>query len=132
MAWTPPEKPTPSTYFGEVISRIKVFIDRTFSYLLPDYITNPIPSRLSPGKKLIFIQTQAEPDESHIEEVYCRYEVFFKWQGFDNAHLIRAFGLADPGYVEENEELMTQAEGTALRYANREYMVVGNKVIKKL
>jgi multimeric flavodoxin WrbA len=45
-------------YYGEVSSQLKGFIDRTFSFLVPDYTTNPNPSRLQSNKKLVFIQTQ--------------------------------------------------------------------------
>jgi len=45
-------------YYGEVASQIKAFIDRTYSFLASDYVTNPHPSRLSPGKKMVFILTQ--------------------------------------------------------------------------
>jgi multimeric flavodoxin WrbA len=37
-------------YYGDISGQLKCFIDRTFSYLVPDYVTNPNPSRLPPGK----------------------------------------------------------------------------------
>lgn len=64
------------TYFADVSSQLKSFIDRTYSYLVPDYLTNPNPSRLSPGKKLIFIQTQAQPDENQFDDIFSRYDYF--------------------------------------------------------
>jgi len=47
------------TYYGDVSGQLKCFMDRTYSYLKPDYITNSQPSRLAPGKKLVFIITRA-------------------------------------------------------------------------
>jgi len=100
-------------YYGEVSSQLKSFIDRTFSYLVPDYMTNPQPSRLSPGKKLVFILAQGYPDESKYADVFPKYESFFKWYGFDESHLIRACGVSAPGAVEEREDIMNLAEETA-------------------
>jgi multimeric flavodoxin WrbA len=48
-------------YFWDVTGQLKTFMDRTFSYLVPDFITNPQKSRLSPEKKLVFILTQGNP-----------------------------------------------------------------------
>lgn len=37
-------------YFGDVSAQLKMFIDRTYSYLVPDFLNSPEPSRLKPGK----------------------------------------------------------------------------------
>jgi multimeric flavodoxin WrbA len=100
-------------YYGEVSSQLKAFIDRTFSYLVPDYATNPNPCRLAPGKKLVFIQAQGEPDESRFADVFPRYDWFLKWYGFSDSFLIRACGVYDKGDVESREDVMQLAEGTA-------------------
>ena len=100
-------------YYGEVSSQLKAFIDRTYSYLVPDYPTNPKPCRLVPGKKLVFIQTQGHPDESQFADVFPRYEFFFKWYGFKESHLIRACGVFNKGDVEGREDVMRLAEETA-------------------
>jgi multimeric flavodoxin WrbA len=100
-------------YFGEVSSQLKGFIDRTFSYLVPDYGTNPNPSRLSPGKQLVFILSQGQPDEKRFADVFPRYAYFFKWFGFDEAYLIRACGVRNQGDVEAREDVMVLAAETA-------------------
>ena len=100
-------------YYGEVSSQLKAFIDRTFSYLVPDYVTNPNPSRLSPGKRLVFIQAQGHPDENLFNDVFPRYNGFFKWYGFEEGNLVRACGVRDKGDVEKNEDVMKLAEETA-------------------
>jgi len=76
------------TYYGEVSSQMKGFIDRTFSYLKPDYMTNSIPSRLQGGKQLVFIQTQAQPDENQFADVFpwC-----FKRSWLNIAYVLRVF-----------------------------------------
>ncbi|MFQ3573401.1 MAG: flavodoxin family protein, partial [Thermodesulfovibrionales bacterium] len=58
------------TYYGEVSSQLKAFIDRTFSFLNPDYVTNPKKSRLDEGKKLVFIIAQGHPDEEFFKDVF--------------------------------------------------------------
>jgi len=101
------------TYFGDLSSQLKGFIDRSYSYLPPDYITNPGPSRLSPGKKLVFILTQGNPDQERFADIFERYDYFFKWYGFAESHLIRACGVREAGAVEAREDVMKLAETTA-------------------
>ncbi|SPD74573.1 NADPH-dependent FMN reductase [uncultured Desulfobacterium sp.] len=106
------------TYYGDLSSQLKAFVDRTFSFLVPDYQTNANPSRLSPGKKLVFIQTQARPDQNAFSDVFPRYEGFFKWYGFDGAYLIRACGVVQAGEVETHKEVLSLAEETARKILN--------------
>lgn len=101
------------TYYGDLSSQLKAFIDRTFSFLVPDYQTNPNPCRIRAGKKLVFIQTQAEPDKNAFSDVFPRYEAFFKWYGFDGTHLIRACGVVDAGEVQTHKDVLSLAEETA-------------------
>ena len=44
------------TYYGNVSSQLKAFIDRTYSWLKPDYLSNPATSRGS----LIKMDTKVE------------------------------------------------------------------------
>lgn len=99
-------------YYGDITSQIKAFMDRTFSYLTPDYRTSSNPTRLGP-KKLLFVQTQGSPDESQYADIYLRYQMFLKWQGFKETRLIRACGIG-PGSVDEvPEAVLHQAEEAA-------------------
>ena len=100
-------------YYGDLSSQLKAFVDRTFSYLAPDYATNPKPSRLPPGKKLVFIQAQGHPDENLFDDIFPRYDGFFTWYGFEAGNLIRACGVHDKGDVENREDIMNLAEDTA-------------------
>ena len=100
-------------FFGEVSSQLKGFIDRTFSYLLPDFATNPNPSRLAVGKKLVFIQTQAEPDERQFGDIFPRYDAFFRWYGFKDNHLIRCAGVSDKGEAEARRDVLDRIEEVA-------------------
>lgn len=100
-------------YYGDVTSQLKGYIDRTFSYLVPDYRNNSIPSRLTPGKKLVFIQTQGQADEAFFADIFPRYEKFMKWQGFDEAYLLRACGVSSLEDVLSKQDLLQQVERTA-------------------
>jgi multimeric flavodoxin WrbA len=104
-------------YYGEVSSQLKAFIDRTFSYLAPDYVTNPHPSRLAPGKQLVMILTQGYPGDERFADVFPRYDGFFKWYGFTDSYLIRACGVRDLGEVENQPQVLQQAEETARKIA---------------
>lgn len=100
-------------YFGDVTAQLKGFIDRTFSYLVPDYYANPQPSRLPPGKKLVMVLTQGMADEQIFADVYPRYEGFLKWEGFADSRLIRACGVTPTTRPEKLKPWMEQAEQVA-------------------
>ncbi len=100
-------------YFADVTAQMKMFIDRTFSYFVPDFMTNPVPGRLNPGKQLVFIQTQAQPDEKLYNDIYPKYEFFFQVLGFKDNHLIRATGVNDAGDAEKQDRIMKLAESLA-------------------
>lgn len=100
-------------YYWDVSSQLKAFLDRTFSYLVPDFRTNPQKSRLSPGKKLVFILAQNNPDRDSFRDIFPKFDYFFKAYGFVESHLIRAFGVSEPGEVQTHEDVMELAEKTA-------------------
>jgi multimeric flavodoxin WrbA len=102
-------------YYWDVSSQAKAFLDRTFSYLVPDFIANPVKSRLAPGKKLVLILTQANPDEAMFTNIFPKFEHFFRSYGFNDIHLIRACGVSAPGEVEARREVLTKAEELAKR-----------------
>jgi multimeric flavodoxin WrbA len=98
-------------YYGDISSQLKGFMDRTFSYLVPDYRTNPQPSRLG-SKKLIFVLAQGHPDAAMFGDIFPRYEGFLKWMGFSDVSLIRACGIG-PGNIDAvPEHILGLAEDT--------------------
>lgn len=99
-------------YYGDVTAQLKGFIDRTFSYLKTDYLSNPVPSRLSP-KKLVMVLTQGHPDEALFADIFPRYEGFMKWMGFREARLIRACGVGPASFDAIPEEYLLQADEAA-------------------
>lgn len=100
-------------YFGDVTSQLKGFIDRTFSYFTPEYRTSPTPSRLAPGKKLVFIQTQGNPEETNFADIFPKYAAFLKRNSFGEAHLIRARGVSSPDDVIKHEAYLLHVDAVA-------------------
>lgn len=106
-------------YFWDISSQMKTFIDRTFSYLVPDFITNPVKSRLPAGKKLVFILAQNNPDPNSFADIFPKFDYFFKAYGFTESYLIRAFGVGEAGEVENQQDVMRLAEETVERVCGR-------------
>jgi multimeric flavodoxin WrbA len=100
-------------YYGDVSAQLKMFIDRTFSYLTPDYTAAEKVSRLSPGKKLVFVLAQGNPDENSFADIYPKYAQFFNWMGFEKSGLIRACGVMEPGAVSDRADIMAAAASMA-------------------
>lgn len=100
-------------YLWDVSSLLRAFIERTYSYFVPDFATNPNPSRLKPGKKLVFIQTQGQPGENMFADLFSRIEPIFKRYGFTENYLIRGLGVRKPGEISTKEEVMKKVDGTA-------------------
>jgi len=100
-------------YLWDVTSLLRGFIERTYSYFVPDFATNPNPSRLKPGKKLVFIQTQGQPAENMFADLFSKIEPIFKRYGFTDNYLIRGLGVRKLGEVGSREEVMKGAEEIA-------------------
>jgi multimeric flavodoxin WrbA len=95
-------------YFGEIAAQAKGLVDRFYSFLSPDFKTNPRPGRLTGGKQVVFIVPQGNPDESFFKEVIVRYQRSFLRLGFDRFYAIRARG-AGPGNDVVSQEKIIQA-----------------------
>ncbi|QEM67964.1 flavodoxin family protein [Geobacter sp. FeAm09] len=100
-------------YYGDVAGQLKNFIDRTFSYLVPDYYANPQPARLVPGKRLAFVFSQGSPDEARFADVFPRYSEFFRWYGFEEGLMVRGCGLSERSTVTKRTHLFEQADEVA-------------------
>ncbi len=92
-------------YFGEVSGQLKSFLDRFYSYIDANF-----QSRLQPGKKSVFILTQASPDETEYQNIYPRVEIWLKFFGFTENYLLRASGVRDMEEVDNKPEVLRQAE----------------------
>jgi len=83
-------------YMGEVNAQAKGLLDRFYSYLGPDFRTNPKSGRLAPGKKMVFIMTQGNPDEATYSAVLARHKRTFDMCGFTDVLPVQICG-ARPG-----------------------------------
>ncbi len=90
-------------YYGDISAQLKMFVDRTFSYLTPDFHTNPNRSRLDPGKKLVFIQSQGQADAKMFCDIYPKYKGFFQWYGFEGNEQILILDGNNPKAVDADE-----------------------------
>ncbi|MDH7601657.1 MAG: flavodoxin family protein [Armatimonadota bacterium] len=102
---------TSPIYFGQISGQLKCFVDRTFSYLVPDFFKTSNPSRLQPGKKLALILTQGDPNES-AHNIAPEYEEIFKFMGFET-YSLRGLGLGAPTDAAGRAELLKEAEALA-------------------
>lgn len=102
-------------YYSDVTGQFKCFFDRTWSFVKPDYLTNPKPSRLAPGKKAVLIITQGDVVDKH-RDVIERYFSFLTLYGYD-VNVIRATecGMAPDvnvdDYIAQAEQLASQIVG---------------------
>ncbi|MBI4961943.1 MAG: flavodoxin family protein [Desulfomonile tiedjei] len=95
-------------YFGEVSGQFKLFFDRTYSFVNPDFT-----SRLSPGKLSVFIMSQGQPDLNAYADVHPRYERWLKHYGFVTNHVLRMNGPRNADSVAKRPDLTSQAEEIA-------------------
>jgi multimeric flavodoxin WrbA len=101
-------------YCSDVPGQVKCFVDRTFSYLKPGYISEANPSRVPAGKKLVFIITQGAPVESLFAEIPRKYQDFFKrCMALGETYAIRAVGVGGGGAVGVPDQYLQEAEQIA-------------------
>ncbi len=101
-------------YIHDVTGQLKCFIDRAFSYLTPEFHDpGANPSRLAPGKKMLFLVTQGNPDPNAFADVPPRYESFFNVLGFNTQSIIvPGVGLQEK-LNETRPQLVRQVEDLA-------------------
>jgi multimeric flavodoxin WrbA len=100
-------------YCSDVPGQVKCFIDRTYSYMPPNFMQGA-PSRVPPGKKLVYIVTQGAPVEEMFADVAKRYPEFLKRSmGFGEAYVIRGVGVGGGGAVGVPDQYLMKAEELA-------------------
>jgi multimeric flavodoxin WrbA len=102
-------------FYGDVSAQLKAFIDRSFSFLVPDYRTAEKPHRLQGDKRLVMILCQGNSDEERFSDIYPKYATFYEWMGFQEAELIRACGVRDLNDISKRPEILAQAKDLAAR-----------------
>ncbi len=113
-----------AAYFRDLTAQVKPFIDRLYQLFGPNYhegfdmetksYNGKRVGRISPGKRVIFVTTQGAVAEEVQDDIHPRYEMFFRWVGFDDVHHIR--GLGDPTYFPDHhmDKAIKQAESLAV------------------
>ncbi len=98
-------------YGGYASGQFKCFMDRCYSLLAPDYMTNPQPSRLPSGKKAVVITTQGNPNPSLFDELVNRLQTWVKrnWR-VEDVRVIKGYGLGPETGL---EPFLRQAEDLA-------------------
>jgi multimeric flavodoxin WrbA len=99
-------------YNSQVTWNMMILEGRFFSLLKPDYETNPDASRLPPGKKLVFIQTQTAARDKYVD-IYQRYEALFRKLGFCDVFVIHAYQFTKPGDLDSRTDIMKLADEIA-------------------
>ena len=99
-------------YFGDVSGQFKLFLDRTFSLLTPEFMAGPKKSRLAQGKKLVFILSQGAPEQA-FTDILAKYASLREYFEFAEFHTIHAGNLMESGAVKNRPELLLQAENLA-------------------
>jgi multimeric flavodoxin WrbA len=106
-------------YCSDVPGQVKCFIDRTYSYMKPNYLSDSHPSRVPLGKKLVFILTQGAPVEDLFADIPQRYTGFLKRSmGFGDTYLIRGVGVGGGGSVGVPDQYLQKAEELAKSMMN--------------
>lgn len=104
-------------YFGEVAAQIKGFIDRTFSFLYPDYYMRDKKevslANLEPGKKLVFCIAQGAGDPEAFADIFPRYDRFYQWMNFQPGILVRGVGVYFEGDAAKHPDLLEEATRAA-------------------
>ncbi len=100
---------------GDLPGQVKCFVDRTYSFMVPDYVSNPKCSRLSPGKRCALIITQGAPEEEMFGDIPKRYSGFLtRVLALSEIRVIRACGVGGGGLDKGvPEKFLEQAEETA-------------------
>ncbi|MGI9490758.1 MAG: flavodoxin family protein [Geminicoccaceae bacterium] len=101
-------------YFTSVTGQLKLALDRFFSFFVPGYPTAEIKSRLTPGRHLVFLQTQGEPEDRYAD-LMASFSASFKGLGFDHHHLVRAWGVREPGDISSQSGVLRDCDAVAER-----------------
>jgi multimeric flavodoxin WrbA len=101
-------------YGGDAAGNACIFEARLFSLLKPDFETNPQPSRLPPGKKLVFIQTQDFDKDEHVD-IYERFAALFRKLGFGEVFVIHADNIDKPSDLRGRDDILALADEIAAK-----------------
>lgn len=99
-------------YFSDMCGQMKLFIDRFYAFLVPNFHQAQNPTRLKP-KKLALIVTQGHPDPEWFKDIIPRYDGMLKRLGFVESRYIRACGTKPGSEDLIPENVLLQADAAA-------------------
>ena len=99
-------------YFTNLTGQLKLAVDRLFSFLVPDYPRKDRKSRLSPGRTLVLVQTQGEP-EARYGDLLAAYGAGFRHLGYERQLLVRAWGVREPGEATSHPAVLARCDAVA-------------------
>jgi multimeric flavodoxin WrbA len=102
-----------SVYYGDVTSQMKGFIDRIYSFYVPEFWLKENKSRLNPGKKLVFLLAQGNADENLYSDITPKYNRLIGTHGFDKNYCVQACGVQLKGDVAKRADILEKIEKTA-------------------
>ncbi len=102
-----------AVYYGDVTSQMKGFIDRIYSFYVPEFWMKDVKSRLPNGKKLVFVLTQGNDDETLYADIDKRYSPLISTHGFKESHLLRVCGISPGQNILDNDKIVRQADALA-------------------
>ena len=105
-------------YYGDCTAQLKMFIDRSYSYLRPGDLNLDQPRRLPAPKPLAFILAQGHRDPTVFSDILPRYTDLFSWTGFADVHPLRAVDVYHLGDVASRSDLMTEVDNLAEKLIN--------------
>ncbi len=97
-------------YCTDVSAQLKGFIDRLFSFLVPDYMSKRKKSRFPENKKLVFILAQGHRDPEMFDDILPRYLSIMKWFGFSPVWSLRSVDVYFEGDVLLRGDLLQEAD----------------------
>ena len=100
-------------FMGEVDAQAKGLFDRFYSFLGPDFLSNPRSGRIARAKQLVFILTQGNPDEQMFSGVLPRQLRIFSMCGFTKVYPIHVGGAMPMGEAELNDKTKALIAETA-------------------
>lgn len=101
-------------YLCNMSGLLKGALDRFFGFLKSDYLTNPEPSKLPPGKDFVLLQAQGEPAERY-GDLLGQYGPALDKLGFNGRHLVRACGVRDLNDIQTHPTALQAVEDLARR-----------------
>ena len=99
-------------YFGDVSSQLKAFIDRTYSFMKPQFTERDDPSKLEAGKKMLVILTQGDKESVH-DDIFKRYRDFYVEYGFSPIKELRIGSVDKIGDVKKKKGAIESAKKAA-------------------